>query len=155
MQYKAQPYHLLIPIFLLVLLLTLLKGAGSTLDVHLYDTMYVIGSRFLLWVFTGFTFLLWAIYKTTGRILLSTFFSWLHIGISSMSIIVIVAMIFWGDLLFGPGTQRYDDYTEFNVFTRFNTEIVIATIVLLAGQSIYIINLLGGLFTKKHSSRGK
>lgn len=150
MKIKSQPYQLLIPIFVFILLLSLLKSPQATFDIHLHDTYFVIAVRFILLIFAVFTIVVWGIYSLTNKLLLSSIFTWIHIAITIITVVTLVSVIFWSGIVPGPALpRRYVDWSEFDAFATINRLVAITAIVLLFSPLLYIINLVLGLLLKK------
>ena len=151
MKVRSQPYQLLIPIFLLILVLSFFKNSNETTDMHFYDTYVVMPVRFILVGFAVFIILLWGVYSLTNKMLLSPVITWVHIVITIIAVITLVGSFFWNGLLYGPAPPRqYADWSRFDEFVRINKFLSITVLVLVFSQSLYFINLIAGLFLKKH-----
>ena len=154
MKIKSQPYQLLIPIFVLILVLSFLKSPEASFNLHLHDTYLNIAVRFILLIFAVFTIVVWGIYSLTNKLLLSSIFTWIHIAITIITIITLVSIVFWNGILFWTNSTR-KDWSDFDAFVRFNNFVAITAIILLFSPLLYIINLVLGLLLKKPPNRNR
>ena len=152
MKIQSQPYHLLVPIIILILVLSLFVGWSLTTDIHTHDTYYIIPTRYFIQAYAVFLILLWCIYRFTNKLLLSSIVTWVHLGITIILVITLVGFTFWPGIVSGAGMpRRYIDYSDFDAFKRLNNFLTAMTLALLFSQALYIINLAGGLLFKKKS----
>ena len=155
MKLQSKPYQLLLPIFALLLLLSLFQPGGATIDLHLYDTYFVIAISFILMTFAGFIILLWGIYELTNKFLLSIIITWIHVAITIFAVVTLVAIPFWDGMRLYPRPRRYVDYSEFDSFQWLNSFIAAVAMAFLFAQLLFIVNLLGGLIRKLLDRRVK
>lgn len=75
---KARPYQLLLFAAAILLMAAPFMG-GYTIDMHLYDTYYVIAGTHVFMAMAVLLLLLWLIYLLTHRLLFSRWLAWLHV----------------------------------------------------------------------------
>ena len=147
MKIKSQPYQLLIPIFVFILVLSFLKSQHASFDIHLHDAYLVIVVRFILLIFAIFTIVIWGIYSVTDKVLLSRTITWVHVVVTIITVVTLVSIIFWNGILFGLRTSNRD-WSDFDEFAQFSEFVGITAAILLFSQLLYIINLVLGLLIK-------
>ena len=152
MTIKTRPYNLL-PwtglIFTIIALLVIKKG--SIIDIHLHDTYFVLEEKHIFFFFTILLLFIWTIYFFTKRFLLSAILTWTHVIVTILTFILIAQIFYLGHSL--PNSPRYyNDFSNGNFYNPFDTKyrkaIGIIVYILMFGQFIYIINLLGGIFKR-------
>jgi heme/copper-type cytochrome/quinol oxidase subunit 1 len=151
MQFRQKPYNL----FLLAIGLVLIVGLvtyKSTIDIHLHDTYYILPLTILTWIPTIILLLFWLLYSVTKTYLWSKMLIWTHVLLTIIISLVIVASPYLSGYSNAglPGApRRYYDHGELNrlhVFNNLSDIVVLAALILIAGQVLYIINLIAGLF---------
>lgn len=151
MKTNFRPYHLLgvLAVLLLVSSFFVLK---KRIDIHLYDTFFVIVLAYIHWLFSAFLFSLWVLYRFTNSFLYSTFLSWTHITLSILIVIFIVTIPWWPGNFYSGSPRRYfddDDWQSFISFQNANLCIIISVIILLFVQLVYVINIICGIIKSK------
>lgn len=153
MQIGKHPYHFL-PLAAAAIAIGGLLSGNSTLDIHLHDTYFVLPSVAFIWLSVASLLLLWILYMFTKNVLHSLRLSRIHIFLSILTALFIAILPY---LL----TLVAKEYAELN-FQNFSDRAAvigdkirlysIASIILvLAGQSIWFVNLILGITHKKRS----
>jgi len=115
---------------------------SSQIDIHLHDTYFIIPVPFLLWTFTLFLLLFWALYHITFRFLLSTILIWLHM-IGIVILFPLTIYTYGSPFLFDNVTPY--DFATWEVMQRqmlIQTPIVSVFVML---HALYLVNLTGGV----------
>ena len=149
---KTRPYNLLAwtgLIFAIIALLVLKQD--STIDIHLHDTYFVLAEKHIFFLFTILLLIVWILYLLTKRFLLSNILTWTHVMITILTFILFAQIFYMGHTL--PNLPRqYNDFSSGNFYSPFDTPyrkaIGIIVKILLFGQFIYIVNLIGGIFKR-------
>lgn len=151
MKFIFQPYNLLGIAGLISLVLSFLF-AKKSISIHLSDTYYVIASGTIFQVFTALLFFFFVVYRLTGHFLFSDWFSWVHITITLLAMIVIAILPFLAETLNNakPSYTGLKKWTNIDSFDKVSKTIVIASLGLMIAQLIYIANIAGG-FIKRFS----
>ena len=122
---------------------------GQTLDVHLHDTYYVFPAIYLFWT-TALAFLLaWTVYKLTNRFLLTKFLTWFHVATTLIFLIILISANLWRDNPIPANGEPLAFVKAFESQKRTNTIVATISIIFLAGQIGYLINLIAGLFRRR------
>ncbi len=138
------PHHLLLPAGLLTAFLFLFSKA-ATIDIHVHDTYLIIGTKFFWGVTSGLLLLLWLLYTGVSGILLSKKLVWLHVVITIVAIAFITAILLWAVFY-----HRHDsaDYYTFGRFQMQQDTVAVSFLLLIAGQFLFVINLMGGIISR-------
>jgi hypothetical protein len=143
-----RPYNF----FLLTSALLLLGSVfipGQTLDMHLHDTYYVFPAVYLFWTIALAFLLAWTVYKLTNRFLLTKFLTWFHIVTTLIFLIILMIANLWRDNPIPSNGEPLAFGKFFESQQRTNTIMAIISILFLAGQIGYFINLIAGLFRRR------
>lgn len=142
----AKPYNLLIITALLFFIVSFVVK-NQSLDVHIYDTYYVIDFAFVFRTLTVILFIYWLLYNTTKRFLFSSFLSWAHIVATILTAILVVTFSLWGGFAYKSAQEgfRFSDYEKYR---SINTTIASLILALLFTQFTYFLNLIIGLLKK-------
>ena len=119
---------------------------NQTMDIHLHDTYFIIALTYLLRFLAGSLLLFWLLYKVLYKYLLSGFLSWTHIISTLIATILILTFNNWSEEIYS--TKGFVSLNDLKQFQRYNTILSMLTVILAAGQFIFLINLLGGLVKK-------
>lgn len=143
-----RPYHLVLAAGLLTAFLSLFCKA-ETIDVHIHDTYYILGSNHILLVSSVSLLLMWLLYAGVSRILFSNKLVWLHVVITIVTIAFIIAILLW----IGFYDKLYIvDFSAFGDVPIQYTVLAISFLLLIAGQLLFVVNLVGGIISRQ---RGK
>lgn len=144
---KSRPYNLLL-IATIILLCASLLVLNETLDIHLHDTYYIIPTAYAFWGIVLFLILLWVVYMVTNRWLFSKSLVWLHVIISiAASLFIVIYLLNFRGMAGMP--RRYVDFSEWDMFRRYRTSIVVSVMVLAGGVVVYLVNLVVGLVRRR------
>jgi len=154
---KQKPYHLLVSTSLLLALSTLpVSKHRNSIDIHLHDTYFIIAHAHILWVLAFFAFLVWAVYLVTNKFLLSKTLVWIHVLITTTSLLLLASTVLFGNSFTNPSTKRYMDFSNWNALdylSTFTKAVGILLSVLLIAQIIFIMNFVGGMIKKLRNRR--
>lgn len=114
----------------------------QTLDVHLYDTYYVMPGSYVFRKIAIILISIAVLYRFTGSILFSVHLSRLHIILTLASAALLAGIILWGD------GHSYNNLSSLEAVRQLDKVINLSIIVLLTGVLIYIINLLAGVIRR-------
>lgn len=120
---------------------------SSTIYIHIHDTYYIIGYKHFFWLIALITLLFAFLYGITNNLLLSKYLTWLHIIITTLSFITVIAFVSLGN----DPNRRYIDVKLWSAFNRFNVISIFiswAILVLLFVQVVFAINVVGGVIKK-------
>ena len=146
LNFKEQPYKLLlISSFAVSLLLILLPIFGIKFQ---NENMFLIPLVLILWTIPLFLIFFWLLYLLTKRLLYSKAITWTHIFITIATAVFILTVLYIGINPLQPTARRYYDTSVTDSQKVVSRIINISFIVLICGQSTYIVNILVGLFTK-------
>jgi len=150
---KKKPYNLLLLIGLLLILTSLfLFDKYNTVDIHLHDTYYIIAHTHIFWLLAGIALFSWTLYLLTFKMLYSNTLTWVHIIITGLTLILLSFSSFLNNGVLSSMPRGYYKYNAWNSLNRndnWTKAIVIAIILLLAGQIVFIINFLVGILKRK------
>lgn len=131
-------------LFFLAAFLTLKR----TLDINLYDTVYIVPFSRIFMACAVFLSLLWLLYTFTYHRLFSKKLYKIHIISSSLLFVVIVAGCLWSNQ-FIELYAGSDQLKKVQLATETGNSIAIASILLTSIQLIYPLNLIFGLLKTK------
>ena len=124
----------------------------STIDIHLYDTYYILPLTVLTWVPTLILVLSWLAYLATKSYLQSKRLTWTHVILTILISLLIVASPYLSGYSNAGGAgapRRYYDHGALNrlhIFYNLSDIIVLLAMALFLGQILYFINLGTGIF---------
>jgi heme/copper-type cytochrome/quinol oxidase subunit 1 len=153
MKIKQRPYNLLLLTGLVLLLASffvLNKNNATAIDLH--DTYFVIAHIHSFQLLALVVLIIWTLYLLSNKILYSKVLTWIHTIITAVMLILFAIAVCFSDFLIDSTTQRHSDYTNrssYNTYETYNTVIAIILSMLFFGQTIFIINLIAGLFKWK------
>lgn len=153
MHIGKHPYHLL-PMAAVAIAIVALLGGNSTVDIHLHDTYFVLPSVAFIWFSVAALLLLWILYMFTKNVLYSLRLSRIHIFLSILTALFIAILPYlltlivkeYADLSF----QNFSDRAAV-IGDKVRTFSIAAMILILAGQSIWLVNLVLGIVLNKRS----
>jgi hypothetical protein len=120
------------------------------LDIHLHDTYYVISVTYLFWAIALMFLFAWVGYKLTNRYLLTKYLTWFHVASTLIVVMILLTTKLWHD---NPVQTNERGPLSFRKLfeTQQKQHIIPITISILfmAGQIGYFINLLGGLLRRR------
>jgi heme/copper-type cytochrome/quinol oxidase subunit 1 len=149
---KQKPHHLLLCTGVILFLTSFfILKQNNSVDIHLHDTYFVIAHTHVLWLLSIIALSVWTLYLLTNKILYFKALTWAHVIITILTLLLFALTLFFGDSFMNPTPRRYYEYSSWNSFdnyTTFTRAIGITTVVLLFGQFIFVINLIGGLFKR-------
>ena len=154
--YRERPYNLLLLTAVLILIASFF-AFDYTLDIHIHDTYFIIAMTHLIWATIILLLIFWIIYLLTKHLLFSKFLTWVHIILTVLTSIFLVAFLFYPNNYYqglGGMPRRYYDYSSLENLLRHNNltkGVVISLLVLSLGLLTYIINFIVGLFKKFRS----
>lgn len=137
----SRPYNLLGLAGVLVILLSFFL-ADHTIDLHIYDTYYLIASSFL---FTGIAILLmffWIIYRAADQVLYSKILTWVHVIVTLLALLFILIA---ASQMYAFNEPKYNSWTTINKFRSVNKLIMLASLVFGISQLLFAINIVGGM----------
>jgi hypothetical protein len=137
--------NILLLSIVLILLSWIIGGipADATMDIHAYDTLYVIGGLPVISFVVGIPlllyFLYWVIRKRQGSI--KRWVSLLHIIPTSLVIILLGMGIFFPSLLSAliPENSASEGWAYYNNFTAINKVVTVSMLLFLAMQVFFLI----------------
>ena len=149
---KRRPYNLLLVIGLLLVLLSLfVLNTTNTIDIHFHDTYFVLAYAHVFWLF-GFIFLfLWTLYTLTKNVLFSKTLTWIHVIITVLTLIILALTFKLDNTVLISNSPTYNDannWDSFVTYSRFHRTMTIVTIILLIGQTTFVINVFAGLLKR-------
>ena len=149
---KQKPYNLLLWTGLVLLLTSfLVLKQNNSVDIHLHDTYFIIAPTHVFWLLAFLALFVWTLYLLTSKILYSKAFTWTHVIITILTLLLLVLTLFFGDNFMNTTPRRYYDYSSWNSFDNYTTfakAMGISLFVLLFGQFVFIINLIVGVFRR-------
>jgi hypothetical protein len=153
MHIGKHPYHLLLLAAVAIAIVGLLSG-NATVDIHLHDTYFVLPSVAFIWFSVAALLLFWILYMFTKNVLYSLRLSRIHIFLSILSAVFIAILPYLLTLIVKEYSELY--YQNFldraaGIGDRIRLYSIAALIMILAGQSILLINLVLGIALKKRS----
>lgn len=149
---KTKPYNLLLIVGVIFILLSFLNSNRSgTIDIHLHDTYFIIAHTQILLLLAFIAVFIWTLYILTYRFLFSKVLTWTHVIITLLTLFLLTWILYFSYGFPNPTARRYVDYS---LWTSYNTyadskATAILSIVLLLGQIIYIVNVIGGIFKRR------
>ncbi len=153
MKLIRKPYQLLFITSIVLVLLSFFKlNESQSIDFHLHDTYFVMDSKFMLWAFAVFTFIVWALYRLANKKLYSASLTWTHIATTLLPLVLFTFVLCFGHNFSNSKPLSHYDFSNWNVFDTShsnNTIIGIAFLVFLFSQLIFMLNLSLGLFKAK------
>jgi hypothetical protein len=144
-----RPYDL----FLLTSVLLVLSSfcmLGQTLDIHLHDTYYVFPAVYLIWT-TALIFLFaWTVYKLTNRFLLTKYLTWFHVAATLIVLLMlIISKLWYNEPVLTNEREPLSFRKLFEIQRKEQITAVTISILFIAGQIGYFLNLVGGLFRRR------
>jgi heme/copper-type cytochrome/quinol oxidase subunit 1 len=156
MPVKKGIYNLLLWTAVAVFLSSLfLFPKSSVLDIHLYDTYFVISDRYILCFLAIATLIVWLVYLLTDRILFSRLLTIIHIIVTILTTVFFAITLYLGTNIFNLRHQRVPnnvDWLTFETFGEYNKTVAIIILILLFGQVLLIINIIAGIIKKMTGS---
>jgi hypothetical protein len=153
MNIEKHPYHLLPMAAVAIAIVGLLSG-NSTVDIHLHDTYFVLASVTFIWLSAAALLLLWILYLFTKNVLYSSRLSRIHIFLSILSAVFIAILPYLLTLI----VKEYSELSYQNLSHRASAIgdkvrlcSIALIILILAGQSIWFVNLVLGIVHNKRS----
>lgn len=147
-----KPYQLLLYAGIVLILMSFLElNQTTTFDLHLRDTYFVIAGTHIFWLLAILTFFLWTLYLLTSKILYSKTLTWIHVIVTILTLTLFLLILCFGERFLNPLPRRYYDFSQWNSYSAYNSNmkaIVISIFVLLSGQIIFVVNLIAGLITR-------
>jgi cytochrome c oxidase subunit I len=149
-KFKQRPHNLLL-LTAILLFIAALSGFNSGFDIYFHGTYYVVSS---IWPLTIILISFWLVYWFTSHILFSKALTWTHIIlmiICSMLLVIIPLIFTYSYAGIAGAPRRYYDYSSFNGFKineNLTPKILITIFILLLGQTIFVLNLIVGIFEK-------
>lgn len=147
---KSRPYNLLLLLAIVLLLVSILTNADKVIDIHIHDTMFVIAYRHFLWLLASVSISLWLLGLLTGKFLKSNILSWAHVVATVLPLIVLsLGLLMHESDSNEIGEINSDNWKNYYVDT-YATAFTIASIILLLGQSLFLLNVVLGLVKRKN-----
>lgn len=130
-----------------------LFSANIPIDLASHDTYFIVPVTLLIWLPAIISILFWVLYLLTNRFLFSKALTWIHIVLTIICSILILALPFLltYSIVDLDAPRRYNDYDGSNRFKFFGSLVSITSImilILLFGQVTYFVNLIIGLAKK-------
>lgn len=160
MRLFTRPYNL----FLMTAILLFLVGLfyiDSAVNVHLHDTYYVFPLAYVFWTLSIFLFFFWLLYLGTRRVLFSKKLSWLHIVLTIVSCILVLAIPnFLRNSYEGLAgmPRRYYDIGQAKTYAFFGNATKAAIylfLVVAIAQLAFFINFFIGLYKKLNGQNNR
>ena len=148
---KQKPYSLLLLSGLALIATSLFTQKNETVDFHIHDTVFVIAQGHLLWFLALTICGLWLLYLITRKLLYSRTLTWTHILVNLITLTALLFLLLFKNGYSAPhkeGTLDQARWNEFNEFSQHMTLINLCVMVLIAGQFIYVINLIFGVIKR-------
>ena len=129
-------------------------NSNNSLDIHLHDTYAVIDGgivRGAIALFFGLCAAIYYFFSNMAKRPLNRTAGWIHFWATLTMIILIFIPMRYERLADMP--RSYMDYSrwgDFQQFARYNLFILGLTVAFLAGQSIFICNIIYTIFTLRH-----
>jgi cytochrome c oxidase subunit 1 len=152
---ESSLHHLLLWTGLILTLVGIFFPGNVDLDLHFHDTYIVIQGIHLIWFFNFILVFVWMACMLSRKIIYSGKLSWVHIVLTIGSILTIVAVSLWPSFSgqgFAGMPRRYYDYSDASIFQLlglFQQVIVIAVLVFVVAQLIFLVNLGWGLLNRR------
>jgi len=143
-----RPLHNLLLIVSALFFLAAFLTLKKTLDINLYDTIYVVPFSRIFMVCAVFLSLLWLLYTFTYHRLFSRKLYKIHVISSALLFIIIIAGSLWNNQFIEHYTS-YNQLQKMQLATEIGNGIAIASILLTSIQLLYPLNLIIGLFKTK------
>ncbi|MGE9312218.1 hypothetical protein ACLOAU_11240 [Niabella sp. CJ426] len=143
-----RPLHNLLLIVSALFFLAAFLTLKKTLDINLYDTIYIVPFSRIFMVCAVFLSLLWLLYTFTYHRLFSQKLYKIHVIGSALLFIIIIAGSLWNNQFIEHYTS-YNQLQKMQLATEIGNGIAIASILLTSIQLLYPLNLIIGLFKTK------
>jgi len=159
-KFKKHPHNLL----LIVALLLFVAGVSwfnYSFDFQFYDTYVVASVKYFAWMPAAILVVFWLIYSLTAHILFSKALIWIHILLTGICTIAVLAYPILSTYTYSKvagAPRRYYDYSSLyasKVFSSISGTITILLLILLLAQLIYLINLFAGLYKMLSTKHNK
>lgn len=143
-----RPLHNILLIVSALFFLAAFLTLKRTLDINLYDTIFIVPFSRIFMVCAVFLSLLWLLYTFTFHLLFSQKIYKIHVIGSAILFIVIIAGSLWSNQLIGYYTGN-NPLQIVHLSTEIGNSIAIASILLTSIQLLYPLNLIIGLLKNK------
>jgi hypothetical protein len=123
----------------------------QTIDIHLYDTYFIISLGYLCWAFCLVQFILWGLYRFLSPILFPVKMIWPHVLISSLIPAGIILYSWRAIEFYNPRPTSYIDYTFWDSFKKvqYSAEIIaLALAIYILAQFLFFLNIVMQLLKK-------
>ena len=152
MQFKHsyKPYHLLLGTAILFFILSFFNyGSLGTLDIHMHDSYLVLGYSSVLQALAILSLMILLLYLVNNPFLYSATLSKVHIGVTICTFILFAFSLFIDQKgIATKGQKHYYDISAWGYFSHLTTGmkiLMISIAILVAGQLIFVVNLIAGL----------
>jgi hypothetical protein len=121
---------------------------NRTVDLHFYDTYYVVNDRILFWMIAVLLMYFAIIYRVTYRVLFSRYLIWIHLVLTLLTLCALMIFPFRSASI----PARHVDLTNWTmgyrgVYSQYVVLAVIATTFIIA-QLLFVVNVVGGLIKR-------
>lgn len=146
MTFALKPYSLLL-VAGCALMVASVFFISRTVDIHIHDTKYVLPATVYFFGVAFIVLLFWGLYKLVSKYLLTPIISWIHVLIT-----LVCASTLFSIVTFNKAPAKYLDLSPWYNFYRYEEIQTDLLIYLFLGQSLFLINLIGGLIRKFNNS---
>ena len=144
-----RPYNLFLFTSILLLLASICM-LGQTLDIHLHDTYYIFPATYFALTIALIFLIAWTIYKLTGKYLLTKYLTWFHVLATLIVAITLMTRQLWHDNPISTNNKPPVAFKSFFEIQRKDYFIALTiSLLFVAGQIGYIINIVGGLIRRR------
>ncbi|MEO5889442.1 MAG: hypothetical protein ABIQ31_04275 [Ferruginibacter sp.] len=103
-----------------------------------------------MWVLSIAFLAAWAIYKVTDKFLLNKYLVWFHVLATIIILTIYLTQEYWHDKLLPPVERESVSYKTILEYQQHESNIYLPlTLIFIAGQIAYFVNLFGGLANRK------
>lgn len=143
-----RPLHNILLIVSALFFLAAFLTLRRTLDINLYDTIYIVPFSRIFMAGAVYLSLLWLMYTFTFRFLFSPKLYKVHVVGSAILFIIIVTCSLWNSQIIEQYT-RNNPLQKIQLATQIGNGIAIASLLLTSIQLLYPLNLIIGLIKNK------
>lgn len=137
-----KPWTLFLFVALLLAVVSFLPGSDHSVDIHLYDTYYVLSRAIVLRPLALLLIFFWTVYSYTGDRLRWRWLTWVHVAGTCILVGGLALVLAYYDPWVHRGIGKNDTYYAAVQYSVYG-------ILLL--QGVYIVNLIVGLVRRRQT----